>query len=36
VDVESAIKIVKEYGCILREELIKNVQGRFMSTIAIR
>ena len=33
MDLESAIKIIKEYGKILREQPIKNVQGRFISLL---
>ncbi len=33
MDLENAIKIVKEYGTILREQPIKNVQGRRMSLL---
>ena len=33
MDLENAIKIVKEYGKILREQPIKNVQGRFISLL---
>ena len=33
MDIEKAIKIVKEYGRILREQPIKNVQGRLMSLL---
>ncbi|MHC4322247.1 MAG: hypothetical protein ACYST3_08230 [Planctomycetota bacterium] len=33
MDLENAIKIVKEYGNILREQPIKNVQGRLMSLL---
>lgn len=33
MDLESAIKIVKEYGDILREQPNKNVQGRHMSLL---
>ena len=33
MDLEKAIKIVKEYGRILREKPIKNVQGRLMSLL---
>jgi len=33
MDLEYAIKIVKEYGNILREQPIKNVQGRLMSLL---
>lgn len=33
MDIEKAIKIVKEYGRILREKPIKNVQGRPMSLL---
>ena len=33
MDIEKAIKIVKEYGRILREKPIKNVQGRLMSLL---
>ncbi len=33
MDIENAIKIVKEYGNILREQPIKNVQGRLMSLL---
>ena len=33
MDLKSAITIVKEYGNILREQPIKNVQGRFMSLL---
>ena len=33
MDLEYAIKIVKEYGNILREQPIKNVQGRLMSRL---
>jgi hypothetical protein len=33
MDLEKAIKIVKEYGRILREKPIKNVQGRMMSLL---
>ncbi len=33
MDLESAIKIVKEYGNVLREQPIENVQGRFMSLL---
>ncbi|MBS1259652.1 MAG: hypothetical protein MAG551_02727 [Candidatus Scalindua arabica] len=31
MDIEKAMKVVKEYGRILREQPIKNVQGRLMS-----
>jgi len=31
MDIEEAIKIVKEYGSILKENPIKNVQGRLIS-----
>ncbi len=31
MNLENAIKIVKEYGNILNEQPIKNVQGRFIS-----
>ena len=33
MNLENAIKIVKEYGRILREQPIKNVQGRLMSLL---
>ncbi len=33
MDIEKAIKIVKEYGRILKEQPIKNVQGRLMSLL---
>ena len=33
MDLENAIKVVKEYGNILREQPIKNVQGCFMSLL---
>jgi len=33
MNLENAIKIVKEYGNILREQPIKNVQGRLMSLL---
>jgi len=33
MNIENAIKIVKEYGNILREQPIKNVQGRFISLL---
>ncbi len=33
MNLESAIKIVKEYGNILNEQPIKNVQGRFLSLL---
>jgi hypothetical protein len=33
MDLEKAIKIVKEYGRVLREKPIKNVQGRLMSLL---
>ena len=33
MDLENAIKIVKEYGRVLREQPIKNVQGRLMSLL---
>ncbi len=33
MDLEKAIKIVKEYGKILREKPIKNVQGRLISLL---
>ena len=33
MNLESAIKIVKEYGNILNEQTIKNVQGRFLSLL---
>lgn len=33
MDIEKAIKVVKEYGRILREKPIKNVQGRLMSLL---
>lgn len=33
MDLENAIKIVKEYGNILSEQPIKNVQGRLMSLL---
>ena len=33
MDIEKAIKVVKEYGKILREKPIKNVQGRRMSLL---
>ncbi len=33
MDLEKAIKIVKEYGSVLREKPIKNVQGRLMSLL---
>lgn len=33
MDLENAIKIVKEYGNILREKPIKNVQGRCLSLL---
>ncbi len=33
MDIEKAIKVVKEYGRILKEQPIKNVQGRPMSLL---
>ncbi len=33
MDLERAIKTVKEYGRVLREKPIKNVQGRMMSLL---
>ncbi len=33
MDIEKAIKVVKEYGGILKEKPIKNVQGRLMSLL---
>lgn len=33
MDLEKAIEIVKEYGRVLREQPIKNVQGRSMSLL---
>ncbi len=33
MDIEKAIEIVKEYGRVLREKPIKNVQGRLMSLL---
>ena len=33
MNLESAIKIVREYGNILNEQPIKNVQGRFISLL---
>ena len=33
MDLEKAIEIVKEYGRILREQPIKNVQGRLKSLL---
>jgi len=33
MDIEKAIKVVKEYGRILKEKPIKNVQGRLMSLL---
>ncbi len=33
MDIEKAIKIVKEYGRILREQPIKNVHGRLISLL---
>lgn len=33
MDIEKAIKIVKEYGRILKEQPIKNIQGRLMSLL---
>ena len=33
MDLEKAIKIVKEYGRVLREKQINNVQGRMMSLL---
>lgn len=33
MNLENAIKIVKEYGNVLREQPIKNVQGRFQSLL---
>lgn len=33
MNLENAIKIVKEYGNILSEQPIKNVQGRFLSLL---
>ncbi len=33
MDIEKAIKVVKEYGKILREKPIKNVHGRLMSLL---
>ncbi len=33
MNLENAIKIVKEYGNILNEQPIKNVQGRFISLL---
>ncbi len=33
MDIEKAIKVVKEYGRILKEQPIKNVQGRLMSLL---
>jgi hypothetical protein len=33
MDLEKAIKIVKEYGRVLREKPINNVQGRMMSLL---
>jgi hypothetical protein len=33
MDIEKAVKIVKEYGRILKEQPIKNVQGRPMSLL---
>ena len=34
MDIEKAIKVVKEYGRILKEQPIKNVQGRLMSLLS--
>ncbi len=33
MDIEKAIKVVKEYVRILKEKPIKNVQGRLMSLL---
>jgi len=33
MDLEKAIEIVKEYGRVLREQPIKNVQGRLLSLL---
>ncbi len=33
MDIDTAIKIVKEYGKILEEDPIKNIQGRLLSTL---
>jgi len=33
MDIEEAIKIVKEYGSILKENPIKNVQGRLITLL---
>ncbi len=33
MDIEEAVKVVKEYGRILKEKPIKNVQGRLMSLL---
>ncbi|ODS30266.1 MAG: hypothetical protein SCARUB_04623 [Candidatus Scalindua rubra] len=33
MDIDKAIKVVKEYGRILKEKPIKNVQGRLMSLL---
>jgi hypothetical protein len=33
MDIEKAVKVVKEYGRILKEQPIKNVQGRLMSLL---
>ncbi len=33
MDIEEAVKVVKEYGRILKEQPIKNVQGRLMSLL---
>ncbi len=34
MDLEKAIEIVKEYGRVLREQPIKNVQGRLVSLLS--
>lgn len=33
MDIETALKIVKEYGAILKEDPIKNIQGRLLSLL---
>jgi hypothetical protein len=33
MDIEEAVKVVKEYGRILKEQPVKNVQGRLMSLL---
>ncbi|MDR4504600.1 MAG: hypothetical protein MRK01_07395 [Candidatus Scalindua sp.] len=33
MDIETAIKIVKEYGRILKEDPVRNIQGRFLSQL---